>query len=682
MNWTNVLEHIGWPTETLVLDFETFYDVGYRMGRSKDSVSIVEYVTDPRFGFTGLGVEILNHPKAAGPQFIPGPHVEWAIKRLQKLFGKALHNCTVVAKNCKFDILILVEKFGIYPAYIIDIEDLTRFWDSRISQKLKDILPYFGLGYKGDTSQFKGLYYEDMSEQVLQALFEYTIGDIKGETALLKLLLPIISNPGFELRLAMHTLNMYLKPVFTLDYSQASDIIRKMGEEMARDLGATGYTHEEISGTLSFTEILQEALPEEETIPVKKGKPGKNMIKLLGKPGVIPALAKTDLGFVNLSNHADEKVRNLMKAKEAIKSWPNWIKRVKSMVAQSRASGNRLRIPIKYYGGHTGRWSGMEKINVQNFGGRGRGKAVHPLIAQVRNLLLAPDGYKLTICDSAQIEARLLAWLAYQLDLMEGFANDEDIYSDFASTLFMAKVWKPTDEEKKTSEGKTANIRRGFGKDAILGCGYGMGTITFYERCRENDFLRPLFDSGEYDWDFIDKLIKTYRKTYKEIPAFWNKIEKAFRFVCRYPGKMMGYDNGEIFLIKDICYDRAKLFLWKEGSTVHIRLPSGRELLYHKTRVSKTGDISYAHGKLWGGTLTENIIQAIARDLLGYWILECEKVGLPIILHCHDEIVSYSFNGNETQDLNRMNEIVSKGPDWASDIPLAAEGQVAEFYVK
>jgi hypothetical protein len=222
-----------------------------------------------------------------------------------------------------------------------------------------------------------------------------------------------------------------------------------------------------------------------------------------------------------------------------------------------------------------------EKINLQNLGGRGRGAPVHPLIAAVRNLLIAPDGYKLTIVDSAQIEARLLAWLADQRDLVEGFANDEDIYSVFATTLFGEKVWKPGPDESG-EEVKIAKIRRGFGKDAILGCGYGMGTLKFFTNCRENDSLRPLFDSGQYDWDFIHDLIQTYRTMYAKIPALWRSVEKAFRFVCRYPGKIMCYDNGEIFIPEDVVYTKTKLTFWKEGSTVNIQLPSGRVLYYHQ----------------------------------------------------------------------------------------------------
>ena len=170
MNWIDVLKQIDWPTQVLLLDFETFFDTEYSLSK----ISTVEYIASPRFKFTGLGFEILNHPKANGPVFIPGPDVPWAIKRLQKSFGKALHNCTVIIKNGKFDILILLEKFGIHPPFIIDMEDLSRFYDSRMSHKLKDLAPMFNLEAKGDTKQFKGQHWEDMDHL---AMIKYNLGD-------------------------------------------------------------------------------------------------------------------------------------------------------------------------------------------------------------------------------------------------------------------------------------------------------------------------------------------------------------------------------------------------------------------------------------------------------------------------------------------------------------------------
>lgn len=676
-----ILQLIDWPIETLVIDFETFFDVDYTLSK----MSTVEYIADPRFAFTGLGFEILNHLKANGPVFIPGPDVPWAIKRLKKLFGKAFHNCTVVAKNCKFDILILLEKFGIHPPFIIDIEDLTRFYDSRMSQKLKDLAPMFNLEAKGDTKQFKGQHWEDMDQQAMK---EYNLGDIRDETALLQILLPTISNPEIEIKLARHTLGMYLSPHFRLDYDLTGQLMHKMEHELRKTIRKSGHTAEEISGTLSFTELLINALPKGESIPVKAGKPGKNMIKLLKQPGVVPAFAKTDEGFKQLLNHSDEKVRTLMQAKVASKSWPSHIKRIEKMIRSAKCSNDLLRIYLKYYGGHTGRWSGGGGWNPQNFAGEGRGQIIPLLIQKMRNLLIAPEGETLAITDSRQIEARILAWIAGQSDLIQDFTGGKSPYCTLATKIFGIEVYKPSKEEKKTPEGQAMAIKYGFGKDAILGAGFGMGANKFYSNCIANNNLRPLFDSGEYDWDFINGLIKTYRKTYARIPEFWTRIEKAFRYVIKYPREIAKIYHKNL-TAPELLIAEPLFKFWKSGNTVHLQLPSGRVLNYRHACLDKKRAIKYYWGHLWGGAITENVVQAIARDLLGYWILECERRVGPVVLHSHDEIVCMVDNTTLPNDdsvaawkLAKMIEIFSTGPDWAEDLPLSAEGQLTECYVK
>jgi hypothetical protein len=143
-----ILSGINWPIDVLVLDFETYFDDDYTL-KGKKSRGMTAYVADPRFEFTGLGVHVTR------PRFFGGDDVETTIEQLKNKFGKALHNCTVVTKNNKFDVLILAEKFGIYPPYTIDIEDLSRYYDSRMSQKLEDLAKHFKLPPKGDTTKFK-----------------------------------------------------------------------------------------------------------------------------------------------------------------------------------------------------------------------------------------------------------------------------------------------------------------------------------------------------------------------------------------------------------------------------------------------------------------------------------------------------------------------------------------------
>ena len=175
------------------------------------------------------------------------------------------------------------------------------------------------------------------------------------------------------------------------------------------------------------------------------------------------------------------------------------------------------------------------KINQQKPGAKGRsGSGSHPLMGKMLELLTAVEDVFL-ICDSSQIEARILAWLAGATDLVEGFAQGRDVYSEFASKLFQAKVYKPSDRDPVPIK-KLMSLRRGFGKDAILGCGYGMGPTKFFMRCRENPDLRPLFDSGQYDFSFVDGLIKLYRSPMPR-SQFWQTIERMFRIVAQFPAK-------------------------------------------------------------------------------------------------------------------------------------------------
>lgn len=443
-------------------------------------------------------------------------------------------------------------------------------------------------------------------------------------------------------------------------------------------------TLEIIRSNKLFPVILQEILPVGENIPMKQG---------TGK--MIPALAKTDVGFQELLVHPDKKVRDLCMARQMAKSWPIHIKRINNMAAQAKCCNGLLPVALHYYGAHTGRWSGGENINLQNLGGRGRaGSGTHPLIAAMRSLLCASNESTLGIADSAQIEARLLAWFADQHDLVKEFAEGKSPYCTLATELYNVKVWKPSDEEKETPEGQTMAIKYGFGKDGILGCGYGMGANKFFSNCVANQNLRPLFDSGEYNWDFIDKLIKTYRKKYSKITDFWKDVEKAFKWVIKYP-----HEQAQVSRKYDDAgnADGFRLLFFNKKGTVHIQLPSGRELTYRHCALKQTtkgSEIRWHWGYLWGGSITENIVQATARDLLAYWILEMENAELDVIFHNHDEIICMIPEGcgidglGEKQDgqgqlgLEYMLDIMCTGPEWTNDLPLDAKGSLSDVYKK
>lgn len=652
-----ILDSIGWPTQYVVLDFETYFDKEYSLSK----IQPWPYITDPRFEFTGLAA----YQPGKSPMFFAPDDIA---RRLQKLHDNTnrFEDVVVVMQNAQFDATILAAKFGYYPRFIVDTKHLAAHLDARGSKKLKDLAPSFGLVAKGDTTQFSGQHWASMSQDERTALIEYAENDVTLEAQLFELLLPKLTCPEMELPIACHTIGLYTRPKIKFNFWLAARLQYKMRSKFDSIIADTGHTLEEISGDKSFVAILQDALPEGESVPMKQGK--KKMI---------PALAKTDIEMQELLKHPDPAVKSLMEAREACGSWPNHIKRVQKMSVLAKAAGGFLPIPKNYYGAHTGRFSGGGGINPDNLGGRGRaGHGNDPLIGRVRNLLMAPDGHKLVITDSAQIEARVLAWLAGETKLVDGFARGEDVYSEFATELFQAQVRKPKADDPPELY-RVLSIRRGFGKDGILGSGFGMGGDKFHDRCNENPDLKPLFDSGEYDLAFSHGVIKTYRSTYPRVPAFWKSLEKMFTLVTRFPAEVWRWSA------KDALQPGPGdlLTLWNDGGTVNIQLPSGRCLKYKHAAWTK-GGLRYHYGPLWGGTLTENVVQAIARDLLVWWILRCEGGGISVVHHVHDENISIARDNLAEETLRKMMAIMRRVPGWAAGCPVDAEGQICDAYTK
>ena len=679
MTTTQILEIAGYPTDFVIIDFESYFDKEYSLSK----MNIWAYITDPRYQTIGCGFKF-SGPFTNKSWFVWADGLTEYFRLLSNCYGYNFENITIVMQNASFDALILQEVYHISPKYIIDLKHLDAHFDSRRSHSLKDMAKREKLQPKGDTMQFLGLHLEDMTEEQRTAMESYCNLDCKDEYELFEILLQHLSNQEQELIIARHTIDLYLKPRLKFDFELADSIAADMQIYIDEACEKVGLTKDELSGNLSFVKALQDVLPIGDNVPVKAAKrPGKKMTALLGTPGVGPALAKTDDGCLLLLAHSKDEVRELMEARKAVKSWPLHLKRVESMKALATACGSKMPVPLNYYGAHTGRWSGGGGINLLNLGGAGRaGFGTNPLITKMRQMLRVNDS-KLLIVDAAQIEARILAWLAGQQDMVKAFAEGRDIYSEFGTKLFDARLRKA----RKTDPPPLAQlftIRRGFSKDTILGAGYGLGVNRFYGNCLQNPELRPMFDSGQYDRKFVEKLIYGYRNTYSMIPKFWKMCEKCFRLVTKYPHEVMRYaPEGSTVGPEDL------LTFWNNAGTVNVQLPSGRVLYYPHAAIKKKmnqydydNQLKYHHGPLWGGSLTENIVQAVARDLLVYWILKAEEFGLPVVLHIYDEILAVSSTIYAEDNLKTLMNIMSNGPDWADGLPLAAEGEISMTYKK
>lgn len=661
--WHEVLGEVGLPMDVVCLDWETYFDVTYSLRDVPPPV----YIEDERFEELALAH---LHVDARAPHINPDDtvHVEIGqeciasyIGYLQKTYGKDLEGCTLVAHNAPFDFSILAMRYGVFPRHTIDTLDLARAYHSRSKNDLKTLCTRWKLKEKGNTADFKALSFKPRwvrpkkgppilmppaNDNQVEALAHYAGNDICRTFELLQALLPLLSNPKDELRVAHLTLELATKPVLMYDEALGQDIIKRMNAKMDAAVATTGLTAEEISGTKSFEWALGEALQ-------KAGDTIQRYMKV-GKQKMLMAIAKDDEEGKALAKHPDETVRNLMAARTTLKSMPLHVARVNNFAEVAKACGGKLPIPLRYAGAHTGRDSGSWNLNPQNLGRRGDA-------AELRGLLIAPPDQELVIADLSAIEARILPYLADQDDLTLAFRDNADVYCQFGSMFYGMTVRKPRPTDPPMIAAKFKAMRD-FSKVCILGMGYGMGKDRFqeYATCDEAT---------------AERAVKVYRDKYQKIVGFWRAIERAFLYTVRYR-RPCSMPHGLSFHSSD-------------DVDVTMTLPNGRAVRYHRVKLEagKYGDqasiyneITHSHERVWAGVLTENAVQSIARDVLFEAMLRVEDAGYHVCHRVHDEIIMSVGKGWGEEALRIAIREMSRSPVWAPTLPLAAEGCVSPQY--
>lgn len=632
----DILQQVGYPTSTLVLDVETYHDKDFTLKK----LSTYEYVTDKRFEVLGWAAKQGDRNSEFFRDIEPRG-IDWL-------------NTTIIHHNASFDALVLKHHYGIEPPFIIDTLDLARHIESRWKNSLAALCERHKLPAKGDTDQFKGLHKENFTDEQSRSLIDYATNDADRTYDLLQILLPKLSCPKTELAVMKFTRGLFLSPILRFNAEKAADLKQQMRKEITEAIERTGLIEKQVRGNKSFERYLREELDGEEP-PTK-----------IGKKGRILAIAKTDSGRTKLLAHPKESVRYLMEARVAVKSWPLHIRRIERMEKMALAADGKLAVPIRYYGAHTGRWSGGGGINLQNLPARG-----HPLINKIRSLIEAPPGHMLIILDFSQVEARDLAWLAHQDDLVQAFAEGREIYCEFATQFIGRKVRKPrkTDSE---AVAKWYGKYRQMGKIGVLGAGYGMGA----NQCR-------VFAKNTYKIDLTpqdaERLIKLYRRRNKRIVKYWGEVERAFRRATQNPGSIYGLPYGVKF--------------FRDGNTTVIQLPNERCLYYIGACVSGTTEYPQLvmpnpmnpieKIPFWGGYICENIVQASSRDILVETILRIEKeLNLKIALTVHDDISVVVPETDAEECLTKIEAIARTPPAWCKELPLDVESCISKEYKK
>jgi DNA polymerase bacteriophage-type len=346
----------------------------------------------------------------------------------------------------------------------------------------------------------------------------------------------------------------------------------------------------------------------------------------------------------------------------------------------------RIRGMLVYSGAErTARWSGMG-VQPQNFP-RGFGEDTEAAFAALRNGTLEGlgDGDVLGSVsnmlrgfflgpllggDYAQIEARALAWLAGQEDLVRAFAQGEDVYCQMASAIWN----RPVKAGDTLPELASAGVDMRFvGKTAVLGCGYGLGAVKF--RSQLDDQFGVTVSEG-----FAQKVVQAYRTRYAQIPAFWYRLEDAFRYTIRTGAKKLTHPKLRGLSLGMRSYGGRPF--------AAIVLPSGREMLYFDpqvgtdNRITYVGRNQYAGGRwervdTYGGKLAENVVQAVSRDAMAAAMLRLDAAGFPLVLTVHDEVVADT--GERAEEFLAL---MAERPEWAPDLPLVVKGGVTQRYQK
>lgn len=285
----------------------------------------------------------------------------------------------------------------------------------------------------------------------------------------------------------------------------------------------------------------------------------------------------------------------------------------------------------------------------------------------IRGMIEAPEGKILYISDYAAIEARLVFWLADCMSGIKKYLNKEDLYIDQASKIFNKRISDITSDE------------RWVGKQVILGAGYGLGPKGFVLSCARWGV--------EVSLKVAEDAISSYRESYEEIVDLWNDLERKAILAYK-SGEQTFAANGKISF-KKVRSQSGVVFLL-------MILPSGRFIMYPhvKTEVvttpwgAKKKGITYKkvtnggffRQSTYGGSITENAVQGIARDLMYYGSKNAKANGYDILFHVYDEVVG--MHDENDANIHEFNDLICKRPDWGLTIPLVAEGKICKRYQK
>jgi len=603
----------------ITIDFETYYDRDFSLSK----ISTEEYIRDPRFEVIGVAVKVDDEET----QSFSGTRAETKDWLQQFDWGNSL----ACAHNALFDAAIMAWHFEIYPKAWADTMSMAQaLLGTRCRVGLAHLATWFKIGTKGDeVINALGKTRKSFTHMEMERYMSYCRNDVDLTAGLYTRMYTFRANEDFtfeefplkELKLIDLTIRMFTEPTLEVDVPLLEDHLIRIRENKAKLLRDADINLEDVMSNPKFAQILirLDVAPPTKTSPTT----GKQTY----------AFAKTDQGLQDLQEHPDLRVQAVVAARLG----------VKTTIEESRTErfigiGKRgpLPVPLRYYAAHTGRWGGSDKLNMQNLPSRGNASAL-------KKSLRAPAGHVIISCDSSQIEARTLAWLANQNDLVTAFANGEDVYKIMASKIYQTPVTEITKEQ------------RFFGKTVILGCGYGMGHDKFHHMLN----MLALKQGTKITMAEAERIIQVYRGVNPKIVSLWRLADRAIHYMATSTGWTFG--RGDLL----------------EVGNKYVILPNTMKIEYDDLRSSPSDGWMYStlrekNVKLYGGKLVENVVQALARIIVGEQMLKIAKKYRPV-LTVHDAVSIIVPEQESTEAMAYVQECMRWVPKWAEGLPVDCE---------
>lgn len=562
--------------KVVTLDFETYYDREYSLSK----MTTEEYIRDPRFEVIMMTAQVDD----GAPVALVGP----AIPAFFDTVG--IESCAVCAHNAVFDGAILSFVYGKVPRAYLDTLSMARPKHAKTTGcSLAALARYYGLEEKGTEVQSAiGKHREDFTADELAAYVEYCKKDTRICRELFKIL--VRDFPREELRVIDTTIRMYTQPMIVLDYdvlSQHLDAVVATKDQLLERLGVTELDSvEDAKAMLMSNDKFAEYL---RGIGVE---PPTKVSQRTGKRAW--AFAKTDQAFKELLESDDDRVVAAVEARLGVKTT---IEETRTQRLLSAAKRGPLPVMLNYYGAHSSRFSGGDKLNIQNF----------PRGGALREAITLPAGWTVMACDLSQIEARLNAYCAGQTDVIQQFRDKKDVYSEFGTAVYGYRVSKDTPKERQVA------------KCAVLGLGYGMGKAKF-ELYSKQQKVHLASDEAAY-------IVDLYRRKHDKIVKFWSLCDTVlWNMVRGQSGEItdfISYDPEKITLPGGITIMYPALQPLPDGSRGYRYIKDPRS--YKKWQSGETEGIKWEY--VFGAKLVENCCRrgTLVLTSRGWVPIECVK---------------------------------------------------------